>query len=65
MFLHTPSRIAALGVVLMLALMVRNYIQFELRRQLVAQEKTVPSRLRRPTTKPTTETATTHRVWFV
>ena len=56
-FLHTPRRIAALGVVLMLALMVRNYIQFELRRRLVEEKATVPDRLEKPTTKPTTETA--------
>jgi transposase len=56
-FLHTPRRIAALGVVMMLALMVRNYIQFELRNRLVATDSTIPSRLRQPTNKPTAETA--------
>jgi transposase len=56
-FLHTPRRIAALGVVLMLALMVRNYIQFELRRRLAETGDTVPNRLDKPTQKPTTETA--------
>jgi transposase len=56
-FLHTPHRIAALGVVLMLALMVRNYIQFELRRRLVEEGETVPDRLQKPTQRPTTETA--------
>jgi transposase len=55
--LHTPRRIAALGVVLVLALMVRNDIQFELRRRLAETGETVPSRLDQPTQKPTTETA--------
>jgi hypothetical protein len=33
-FLETPTRIRALGCVFMIALMVRNYIQFTLRRQM-------------------------------
>lgn len=57
MFLHTPRRIAALGVVFMLALMVRNYLQFELRRRLDETNEKVPDRLGKPTQKPTTETA--------
>lgn len=57
LFLHTPRRIAALGVVLMLALMVRNYVQFELRRRLAEAGEFVPDRLDKPTQKPTTETA--------
>lgn len=56
-FLHTPERIAALGVVFVLALMVRNYTQFELRRRLAETGATVPDRLGKPTQKPTTETA--------
>lgn len=57
-FLKTPHRIAALGLVFVLALMVRNYLQFELRRQLEAQDETVRGRKRRVRTKkPTTETA--------
>lgn len=56
-FLHTPRRIAALGVVFVLALMVRNYLQFELRRQLAEKGETIPDRLGKPTAKPTTETA--------
>lgn len=56
--LETPHRIAALGFVFMLALMVRNYFQFELRRQLQDQNETVRGRKRRIRTKnPTTETA--------
>ena len=55
--LHTPARIAALGVVLVLALMVRNYLQFTLRRRLTETGATVPDRLKKPTRTPTTETA--------
>jgi transposase len=57
MFLHLPSRIAALGVIFILALMVRNYIQATIRAGLEAQKKTLPDRLDRPTQKPTMETA--------
>ncbi len=56
-FLHTPTRIAALSLVMMLALMVRNYIQFELRKQLAETGATIPDRLKKPTAKPTTEVA--------
>ena len=55
--LHTPERIAALGLVFVLALMVRNYIQFTLRQRLAETGETVPDRLDRPTQGPTTETA--------
>lgn len=57
-FLETPHRIAALGLVFILALMVRNYLQFELRRRLEQTDRTVRGRKRRVRTKsPTTETA--------
>jgi transposase len=56
-FLHTPHRIAALGLVLVLALMVRNYLQFTLRRRLKETGSTVPDRLGKPTASPTAETA--------
>lgn len=57
-FLKTPHRIAALGLVFVLALMVRNYLQFELRRQLEAEDRTVRGRKQRVRTKrPTAETA--------
>lgn len=56
-FLHTPHRIAALGLVLVLALMVRNYLQFTLRRRLQQTGSTVPDRLGKPTASPTAETA--------
>ena len=42
MFLKTPSRIRAMGLVLVLALMVRNDIQFTLRRALREREQTLP-----------------------
>ena len=56
-FLKTPRRIAALGLVFVLALMVRNYIQFKLRARLHETKSTLPDRKGRPTDKPTTETA--------
>jgi len=55
--LHSPARIAALGLVFVLALMVRNYVQFTLRRRLPDTGETVPDRLNKPTQSPTTETA--------
>lgn len=41
-FLKTPERIRAMGLVLILALMVRNYIQATLRTELAARGQTVP-----------------------
>ena len=60
-FLKTPTRIAALGFVFLLALMVRNHIQFTLRRQL----KDCGDTILHPFTKqqvqnPTTEIALVH-----
>jgi len=60
-FLKTPRRIAALGLVFVLALMVRNYLQFELRRRLKASNQKVGGRKRNTQTDtPTTETAMRH-----
>jgi transposase len=56
-FLHTPRRIAALGLVFVLALMVRNYLQFELRQRLVETKRTIAGRLGKPVDNPTAETA--------
>jgi transposase len=56
-FLETPRRIAALSLVFVLALMVRNYIQFTLRRRLAETDSTVLDRKKRDTQSPTTETA--------
>jgi transposase len=60
MFLKTPRRIAALGLVFVLALMVRNWIQFTLRRKLAEADDTIPNMNNQPTTKPTTEVAFWH-----
>jgi len=57
MFLKTPRRIAALGLVFVLALMVRNYIQWTLRRRLAEEDETLPNMNDQPTNKPTTESA--------
>jgi len=57
MFLKTPRRIAALGLVFVLALMVRNYIQWTLRRRLEEEDETLPNMNDQPTQKPTTESA--------
>ena len=56
-FLKTPRRIAALGLVFVLALMVRNYIQFTIRARLAETGKALPDRKGRPTQHLTTETA--------
>ena len=45
------TRIAALGLVFALALMVRDYLQFELRRQLQAKDETVRGRKERARTR--------------
>ena len=45
-FLHTPHRIAALGLVFVLALMVRNYLQFEIRRRLAEEDQKLRGRKR-------------------
>ena len=56
-FLKKPHRIAALGMVMLLALAVRNYIQYQLRTRLEATGRAVDDRKGRPTARPTTETA--------
>ncbi len=56
--LKTPHRITALGLIFVLALMVRNYIQFTLRQGLKESGETVRGRKRRKRVQnPTTETA--------
>jgi transposase len=57
MFLKTSSRIAALGVVFILALMVRNYVQWALRQQLEQRDEALPNMNNQPTKTPTTESA--------
>jgi len=56
-FLKTPHRIAALGLVFILALMVRNYIQWTLRTRLQETNTTLPNMNNQPNQKPTTESA--------
>ncbi len=62
MFLKTPTRIRAMGLVLILALMVRNYIQFTLRANMRKRDLTLPHPFtKKQETKLTTEMAF---VWF-
>ena len=62
MFLKTPRRIRAMGLVLVLALMVRNYIQFTLRGELKRRDET----LLHPFTKKAVDDLTTEMAmdWF-
>lgn len=56
MMLNTPARIAALGMVFVLALLVRNYIQATIRANLADIEGlTFPNMDYKPTKAPTTE----------
>jgi len=56
MFLKKPERIAALGFVFILALLVRNYLQFMVRKSLKESGETVPYYDRKKVTaKPTAE----------
>lgn len=54
-FLKLPHRIAALGMVFLLALMVRNWLQARVRAQLEASGRKLPNMNDQPTAKPTTE----------
>lgn len=54
-FLKTPSRVAALGLVLILALMVRNYLEWAVRTALAKTDETLPNLNGQPTRKPSTE----------
>jgi transposase len=61
MFLKTPTRMRALGLVMVLALMVRNYWQFAMRREAKnADEKIVHPFTKRPVTNLTAEMAMEH-----
>lgn len=61
-FLETPTRIRALGFVFMIALMVRNFIQFTLRRKMKQRGRGVRHPFRKkPDDNLTTEMAL---VWF-
>ena len=59
-FLKKPARIAALGLIFLLALMVRNVVQFWLRQALERDDGTVEGRNRKQTARPTTEAAFAH-----
>ena len=54
MFLHKPSRLAALGLVFALALAVYRIIQHRVRTALANKCQTIPGNNRQPTSKPTT-----------
>ena len=61
MFLKTPTRMRALGLVMILALMVRNYWQFTMRTSArAAGEKILHPFTRRPVTNLTAEMAMDH-----
>jgi transposase len=56
-FLHPPHRIAALGLVFLLALMVRNWIEGRIRAALCRTQEKLPNMNDQPTSRPTTEAA--------
>jgi len=61
LLLKTPARIRALGLVFLLALMVRNHLQFSLRRVREAQTDTILHPFtNKPIQNPTTEVALAH-----
>jgi transposase len=57
LFLKLPHRIAALGHVFLLALMVRNWIEGTIRAQLAERGETLPDMNDRPTSRPSAEAA--------
>lgn len=52
-FLKSPKRIAALGMIMSLCLLVYNLGQRQLRQALAASAKTIPDQLGKPTATPT------------
>jgi transposase len=52
-FLKSPKRIAALGMIMALCLLVYNLGQRQLRQALTKQEQTIPNQLGKPTSSPT------------
>ncbi len=54
-FLKLPHRIAALGMIFLFALMVRNWIQARIRAALAQASERLPDMNDRPTATPTTE----------
>jgi transposase len=52
-FLKSPKRIAALGMIMALCLLVYNLGQRQLRQALAQQDETIPNQLGKPTPSPT------------
>ena len=52
-FLKSPKRIAALGMMMALCLLVYNLGQRQLRQALAQQDETIPNQLGKPTAAPT------------
>jgi transposase len=52
-FLKSPKRIAALGMIMALCLLVYNLGQRQLRQALAHQDETIPNQLGKPTSSPT------------
>lgn len=52
-FLKSPKRIAALGLIMALCLLVYNLGQRQLRQALAHQDETIPNQLGKPTASPT------------
>jgi transposase len=52
-FLKSPKRIAALGMIMALCLLVYNLGQRQLRQALAQQDETIPNQLGKPTSSPT------------
>jgi transposase len=52
-FLKSPKRIAALGMIMALCLLVYNLGQRQLRQALAQQDQTIPNQLGKPTSSPT------------
>jgi transposase len=52
-FLKSPKRVAALGLIMALSLLVYNLGQRQLRKALVQEQETIPDQLGKPTASPT------------
>jgi hypothetical protein len=52
-FLKSPKRIAALGMIMALCLLLYNLGQRQLRQALAQQDETIPNQLGKPTSSPT------------
>ena len=52
-FLKSPKRVAALGMIMALCLLVYNLGQRQLRQALAGQDETIPNQLGKPTSSPT------------